>query len=142
MTFKVISALAGLSVVAALAGSDAHAATYTVDAINSISSWLDTGIDANPATTYDFTVIDPSTTWSAGATASRTSNANGIDPSTLINGTGPGDYGQATMLGFTFNFGALVGEDFERLLPDRNGADKPEWPIWGNPRRLLGHQLP
>jgi hypothetical protein len=111
MTFKAISALAGLSVATALAGSDAQAAIYTVDAINPVSSWLDTGIDANPATTYDFTVIDPSTTWSAGATASRTSNANGINPSTLIGGTGPGAYGQQTMLGHTFNFGALVGED-------------------------------
>jgi hypothetical protein len=111
MTFKAIGALSGLSVVAALASSDAQATIYTVDAINPVSSWLDTGIDANPATTYDFTVIDPSTTWSAGATASRTSNANGINPSTLINGTGPGTYGQETMLGYTFNFGALVGED-------------------------------
>jgi hypothetical protein len=62
MTFKAIGALTGLSIVAALASSDAQATIYTVDAINPVSSWLDTGIDANPATTYDFTVIDPSTT--------------------------------------------------------------------------------
>src|ERR1700722_4078693 len=41
----------------------------------------------------------------------RAPHANGINPSTLINGTGPGTYGQETMLGYTFNFGALVGED-------------------------------
>jgi hypothetical protein len=110
MMFKLIGALAGLSV-AAFVASNAQAATYTVDAINPVASWLDTGIDANAGTTYDFTVINPSTTWSAGATASRTSTADGIDPNTLIGGTGPGTYGQLTMLGATFNFGALVGED-------------------------------
>lgn len=104
-------ALAGLSIAAALAVSNAQAATYTVYAINPVSSWLDTGIDANAGTTYDFTVINPSTTWSAGPTSSRTSTADGIDPATLINGTGPGSYGQWTMLGFTANYGALVGED-------------------------------
>ena len=63
--FKLIGALAGLSV-AAFVASNAQAATYTVDAINPVASWLDTGIDANAGTTYDFTVINPSTTWSAG----------------------------------------------------------------------------
>ena len=94
-----------------MVASNAQAATYTVYAINDVPSWLDTGIDANPGTTYDFTVINPATTWSAGATASRTSTVDGINPNTLVNGTGPGTYSQWTMDGYTFNFGALVGED-------------------------------
>jgi hypothetical protein len=107
-----INYIGAVSLVAvALFGTSAEANVYTVDSINSVSSWLDTGINANPGTTYDFTVINPATTWSAGATASRTSTANGIDPNTLVNGVGPGSYGQWTMLGFTANYGALVGED-------------------------------
>jgi PEP-CTERM motif len=111
MMFKVIGALAGLSIAAAFMASNAKATTYPVDATVPEASWLDTGIDASAGTTYDFTVINPATTWSAGPTASRTSTANGINPNTLIDGTGPGTYGQFTMLGYTFNYGALVGED-------------------------------
>jgi len=111
MTRNALAALAGLSLAATVAVPNAQASTYTVYAINPVLSWLDTGIDAVAGTTYDFTVINPSTTWSAGATASRTSTADGIDPLTLVDGTGPGTYGQEAMLGFTANFGALVGED-------------------------------
>jgi hypothetical protein len=105
MKLNPIGALAGLSIVATLLASTAQANIYTVQAITPEPLWLDTGIDANPATTYDFTVIDPSTLWSAGSNSpfSRESTANGIPPT--------GGYGVWTMLGYTFNFGALVGED-------------------------------
>jgi PEP-CTERM motif len=104
MKLNIIGALAGLAIGATLLASTAQATVYTVDAINDVASWLDTGIDAGPTTTYDFTVIDPSTLWSAGATAARSSTADGIPV--------PNDFGgQWTMLGYTFNFGALVGED-------------------------------
>jgi PEP-CTERM motif len=104
MKLSCIGALAGLSAGVALLASTAQATIYTVDAINDVPSWLDTGIDASPSTTYDFTVIDPSTLWSAGAGAARSSTADGIP---VPNPFG----GQWTMLGYTFNFGALVGED-------------------------------
>lgn len=104
MKLSTIGAVAGLSIAATLLASTAQATTYTVDAINDVPAWLDTGIDATPATVYDFTVIDPSTLWSAGATAARSSTADGIP---VPNAFG----GQWTMLGYTFNFGALVGED-------------------------------
>ncbi len=105
MKLNAIGALAGLAVAAILVASTAQATVYTVDAINPPSSWLDTGIDASPATTYNFTVIDPSTLWSAGSDQpySRESTANGIPPN--------GGYGVWTMFGYTFNYGALVGED-------------------------------
>ena len=79
----------------------AGASTFTVDAITPIGSWLDTGINLNSGTTYYFIVLNPSTIWSAGAPPNRDSTANGIDPIY---------YGQETQLGYTFNFGALVGE--------------------------------
>ena len=83
----------------------AHASIFTVDATKDIASWQDTGINLNPAATYDFTVLNPSTLWSAGSDIpfSRASNANGIDP--IVSG-----YGTFTSGGFTANFGALVGE--------------------------------
>jgi hypothetical protein len=88
----------------ALAGA-ASAATFTVDAINPISSWLDTGLILAPGTTYDFSVINPATIWSAGSNspASRDSTADGIP---LSRG-----YGQWSEFGLTANYGALVGED-------------------------------
>jgi hypothetical protein len=105
MKLNAIGAFAGLSIAATLLASTAQANIYTVQAITPEPSWLDTGIDASPATTYDFTVIDPSTLWSAGSNSpfSRESTADGIPPT--------GGYGVWTMLGYTFNFGALVGED-------------------------------
>jgi hypothetical protein len=105
-----IGALAGLAIGATLLASTAQATIYTVDAINDRPSWLDTLIDAAPTTTYDFTVIDPSTLWSAGAGTYRSSTADGIDP-TLPNPEAPMGFGQYTFDGFTANFGALVGED-------------------------------
>jgi hypothetical protein len=99
-----LNTIGGLAIAATLLASTAQATVYTVDAINPPPSWLDTGIDASPTTTYDFTVINPTTLWSAGATAARSSTANGIPV--------PNDFGgQWTMFGYTFNFGALVGED-------------------------------
>ncbi len=87
-----------------MTSSVAGAATFTVDATKPLGSFLDTGIDLNPATTYDFTVIDPATLWSAGNDMPypRESDANGIPPSV--------GYGQWMEYGYTFNFGALVGE--------------------------------
>ncbi len=91
--------------VAGSASAGAQAAVFTVEAITPFGSWLDTGLNLNPATTYDFTVLDPSTIWSAGAETpySRDSTANGIDP--IDSG-----YGTWTMAGFTANYGALVGD--------------------------------
>ncbi len=105
MTMKTVGTIAGLSVAAFLAGSQAQANTYTIDAINPVASWTDLGTLGTAAKV--FTALG---TWSAGETTSRTSDADGIDPSTLVDGTGPGSYGQWTMLGYTFNYGALVGE--------------------------------
>ncbi|HEY5288609.1 MAG TPA: PEPxxWA-CTERM sorting domain-containing protein [Caulobacteraceae bacterium] len=87
-------------------GAAANATTtVTVDAITPIGSWLDTGLNLNAGTTYDFSVNNPATIWSAGSNIpySRDSTANGIDP--VASG-----YGTLTMDGFTANFGALVGE--------------------------------
>jgi hypothetical protein len=105
MKLNTIGALAGFAIAATLLASTAQATIYTVEATTPVGSWLDTGIDAGPATTYDFTVIDPSTIWSAGSDIpfSRDSTADGIPPT--------GGYGVWTMSGFTANFGALVGED-------------------------------
>jgi hypothetical protein len=88
----------------ALGATAAQASVYTVEATTPVSSWLDTGIIANPGTTYTFTVVDPATIWSAGSNdpSPRTSTADGIDPAVY--------YGQYTMDGFTANYGALVGE--------------------------------
>jgi hypothetical protein len=76
-------------------------ATVTVDAITPIGSWLDTGVDMSAGTTYTFDVNNPSTLWSAGAGSTRSSTANGINPIY---------FGTWTMDGYTFNYGALVGE--------------------------------
>ena len=85
----------------------ANASTIvTVEAISDMSHWLDTGINLNPVTTYDFAVVNPATIWSAGATTSRNSTADGIDPGLFTPPT-------ITFDGFTgtFKFGALVGLD-------------------------------
>ena len=83
--------------------SGARAAIFTVEAINDIPSWLDTGINLASSTTYNFSVVSPGTIWSAGSDvpSSRKSNANGIDPSF---------YGQFTFGDLTANYGSLVGE--------------------------------
>jgi hypothetical protein len=80
------------------------ATTVTVEATTPFGTWLDTGLNLSPSKTYDFTVNDPSTLWSAGSDIPypRTSTANGI-PSSV-------GYGQETNDGYTFNFGALVGD--------------------------------
>ena len=104
MKNKLIVAVTVLGV-AGLSSTIAEATTFTVDAITPLGSWLDTGMNFNPGTAYDFTVINPSTLWSAGNDVPypRTSTATGIDP--IASG-----YGQYTQGGYTFNFGALVGE--------------------------------
>ena len=89
---------------ASLTSTVAGAVTVTVEAITPVASWLDTGVNLNSATTYNLTVINPSTLWSAGAPPGRDSTADGIDPN------GVGHYGQYTLDGYTFNYGALVGE--------------------------------
>jgi hypothetical protein len=90
--------------IATLTSSVAGATVFTVDALTPLGSFQDTGISLNPGTTYDFTVINPATIWSAGSDIpySRDSDANGIPASR--------GYGQWTEYGYTFNFGALVGE--------------------------------
>ena len=82
----------------------AHASVYTIEATTPIGSWLDTGMNLVSGDTYNFTVIDPATQWSAGSNTpfSRDSDANGIPPG--------GGYGVLTMDSFTANFGALVGD--------------------------------
>jgi hypothetical protein len=94
--------MAGAFAVAVSAG--ANASTYTIDAINDIPSWLDTGITASAGSTYQFSVINPATLWSAGSDIPfpRSSTADGINPAF---------YGTNTQDGFTADFGALVGED-------------------------------
>ena len=101
MTRKVLAAVTVLTIGCAV--SSARANTYTVEAINDPKTWLDTGIVATPGTIYDFTVINPSTLWSAGSNEPfpRTSTADGINPAS---------YGTVTMDGLTANFGALVAE--------------------------------
>jgi len=78
-------------------------ASIVVSATNDISSWIDTGITLNAGTTYNFSVIDPATIWSAGSDdpSTRKSNANGIDPSF---------YGQFAFGDLTANYGTLVGQ--------------------------------
>jgi PEP-CTERM motif len=109
MKRNTLSAIIGLSIGATVVAPTAQANVYTVFAVTPEPSWLDTGIDANPTATYDFTVINPSTLWSAGVNTPfpRDSTANGINPIPPP----PNGYGALTMLGYTFNFGALVGED-------------------------------
>jgi PEP-CTERM motif len=85
----------------------AHASVYTIDATTPYGSWLDTGMNLMAGDTYNFTVINPATIWSAGNDNPypRESTADGIPPGTP--GTG---YGQYTNAGFTANYGALVGD--------------------------------
>jgi len=99
---KVLAGVGAAALVMAAAGA-ASAATFTVEAINDIPSWLDTGIDLSAGQTYDVSVIDPATLWSAGSDIPypRTSTADGIDPAY---------YGQFSYGDLTANFGALVGE--------------------------------
>jgi hypothetical protein len=104
MKFGALLVGAVMTVVGSMA-SAANAAQFTIDALNhSIASPLDTGLILNPGTTYNFSVVNPATIWSAGAQTpySRDSDANGIDP--VASG-----YGQWTQNGFTANYGALVG---------------------------------
>jgi PEP-CTERM motif len=102
MKFRQFAFASALSL-AALTSAAAQAGVYTVEAVTPFGSWLDTGLDLTPSTTYDFTVIDPATIWSAGSDIpfSRDSTANGINPAF---------YGVWTMDGFTANYGALVGD--------------------------------
>jgi hypothetical protein len=90
---------------AAFTSSNAGAADFTVDAITPIGSWLDTGLNLNSGTTYDFTVINPSTLWTAsmGAGPDYESTANGIASTIFAPFTNPSN-------GYTFPYGALVGE--------------------------------
>jgi hypothetical protein len=86
----------------------AHASTYVIQSTTDFDHWQDTGLNLVSGVTYNFTVIDPATIWSAGSDTPfpRESNANGIPP-----GNPPdAGYGQYTNDGFTANFGALVGD--------------------------------
>jgi PEP-CTERM motif len=83
--------------------SSASASIYLVDSKTPLGSWLDTGINLDPSTTYAFSVINPATIWNAGDPPNRDSTADGIDP--IFYGTPP------AIDGTTFNFGALVGHD-------------------------------
>jgi hypothetical protein len=94
----VVGAVAALSM-----GATAHAGTtVTVDALTPIGSWLDTGLSLSAGTNYYLEVNNPGTLWSAGATAARSSTANGIPLSA--------GFGTFTQDGFTAKYGALVGE--------------------------------
>jgi len=94
--------------IATLTSSVAGAAVFTVDAVTQLGSFQDTGLNLNPGTTYDFTVINPATLWSAGSNSPypRTSTADGINPIYYGVWTQPSGLGA----GYTFNYGALVGE--------------------------------
>lgn len=83
--------------------SVAEASDFTVDAITPISSWLDTGLNLNAGTTYNFTVINPATTWSASA---------GAGPNYVSTADGLTDFSPFTNPdnGYAFNYGSLVGE--------------------------------
>jgi len=105
---KIISLVSGLTLALASLVSTAASAlpvTVVVDATIPIESWQDTHVILSAGQTYDFSVVDPSTLWSAGSDSpySRSSTATGIDP--IASG-----YGQFTAYGFTANYGALVGE--------------------------------
>ena len=77
--------LAATLAATAVAGA-AAASTYVVDAQTPIASWLDTGLDLSPGQTYDFTVINPATIWSAGAETpfSRDSTAASRTPGATL----------------------------------------------------------
>src|SRR5207237_8249843 len=67
MKFGALLVGAVMTVVGSVA-SAANAAQFTIDALNhSIASPLDTGLILNPGTTYNFSVVNPATIWSAGA---------------------------------------------------------------------------
>jgi hypothetical protein len=99
-------ALVGAFAATTLGLSKANAAVFTVNAIDDMAHWLDTGINLDPGTTYNFAVVDPGTIWSAGGPPNRDSTADGIDP---LFYTAP----PILFNGFTgnFRFGALVGLD-------------------------------
>jgi PEP-CTERM motif len=105
----------------ALAGGNAHASLFTVDAFSNSSSGgvgLDTGINLTAGQSLIVTV-DPNDLWSAGALP-RWSNADGLthdlyatgsDESGQPAGTLIGkDYGLWTQSGLSAPFGTLVGE--------------------------------
>jgi PEP-CTERM motif len=100
----VAATAAAISGIGLASAASAAATIVTVEATTPIGSFLDTGLVLSPTTTYQFSVIDPSTLWSAGSNSpfSRESTASGIPASR--------GYGQETQDGYTFNFGALVGE--------------------------------
>ncbi len=102
------SLLAAAFIAAAIAPTASNATPFVVDAVANAShnAPLDTGIVLDAGTTYTFSVENAATTfWSAGDNSpySRSSTAAGIDP--VASG-----YGQNNDMGFTANFGALVGE--------------------------------
>jgi hypothetical protein len=57
-------------VLCALLAPVAHASTYIIQSTTDFANWQDTHLDLNAATTYNFTVIDPTTLWSAGSNIS------------------------------------------------------------------------
>ena len=97
------AAVAAMSALALSASANATT-TVTVEALTPFGSWLDTGLNLSAGDTYEFSVNDPSTLWSAGSNSpvSRESTADGIPAG--------GYYGTETMAGFTANYGALVGD--------------------------------
>ena len=102
------SLLAAAFVAAAIVPTASQATPFTVEALANAShnAPLDTGMVLDAGTTYVFSVLNAASTfWSAGSDQpySRSSTAAGIDP--VASG-----YGQNTDLGFTANFGELVGE--------------------------------
>ena len=106
MTLKhllVAAAVAGMASLALSAGASA-ATTVTVQATTPFGGWLDTGLNLSAGATYDLAVNNPATLWSAGSDIPfpRSSTADGIPANA--------GYGQQTMAGYTFNFGALVGD--------------------------------
>jgi hypothetical protein len=98
---RVLTATLAAATALALASS-ATAATFTIDAINAPASWQDLGSGFVASKSYDFSVINPATIWSAGSDIpfSRDSTADGIPDSR--------GYGEWTMFGHTFKFGELV----------------------------------
>src|SRR5665213_1417571 len=94
--------LVALAAAAIASSSPSNASTVVVQATADVGSWVSLGTLSSSET---ITIMDdPSQLWSAGSNDpfSRTSNADGI-PSSV-------GYGTWTMDGYTFNFGALVGE--------------------------------
>jgi hypothetical protein len=94
--------LAALATATIALSTPSHASVVTVEAANDVGNWVSiaTLTPASSITISD----DPTQLWSAGSNTpySRTSNADGISSTA--------GYGQYTMDGYTFNFGALVGE--------------------------------